>query len=162
MARPKVYETSEELEAGVERYFNTIRTATLDGLVTEWRRPPTVAGLCLSLGINRRTWARYCNDPAFQAVTDWAQMEMEAYLEEELLSPHRKSTHGIEFNLQNNYGWRAKREVELGGETRQTVAQAAGAANLSLSEKLALIQEAAKELPQTPPREGGMEAGELG
>jgi hypothetical protein len=107
-----------------------------------------VAGLCLALGISRRTWARYAQDDRFADVCGAVQLTLEAYLEEELLDPGRKSTRGIEFNLSNNYGWssRTTKEVELGEQTRTAVTQAAEAAGLSLSDKIALIQEAAQEI----------------
>ena len=47
---------------------------------------------------------------------------------------------GIIFNLQNNYGWRQKQEVELGEQTRKSAA----AENLSLQEKLAVIAQVAE------------------
>ena len=70
---------------------------------------------------------------------------MEAYLEEQLLT-REKNVQGLIFNLQNNYGWREKREVELGGETRRTVADSAQARTLSIAEKMAVLREASKAL----------------
>ena len=160
--RPKKY-TKKGLEKAVEGYFASIsrkvRVLDEDGeavcndagesiWVTEYVRPPAVSGLCLYLGIDRSTWRNYADralHPEFQEITAYARMRMEAYLEEQLLT-REKNVQGLIFNLQNNYGWREKREVELGGETRQTVADSAQARTLSIAEKMAVLREASKAL----------------
>ncbi len=104
-------------------------------MVTEYIVPPSVSGLCLYLGIDRSTWQNYRED--WPEVTEEARARIEAYLEGELLT-REKSVQGIIFNLQNNYGWRQKQEVELGEKTREAAACSA----LSAKEKLALIMAA--------------------
>ena len=154
--RPKKY-TKKTLEAAIERYFRSIsRTVPAteasgkeiyndDGeaiLLTQYVRPPSISSLCLYLGIDRSTWGNYCDaelHPEFRAVTSQTKARIEAYLEEQLLT-REKSVQGIIFNLQNNYGWRQKQEVELGEQTRKSAA----AENLSLQEKLAVIAQAAE------------------
>lgn len=85
--------------------------------------PPSIAGLCLQLGIDRSTWQNYA-DPALHPeladVAAEARARIEAYLEQELLT-REKGLQGIIFNLQNNYGWRQKQEVELGEKTRSSM-----------------------------------------
>jgi len=84
--------------------------------------PPTVSGLCEYLGIHRATWNRYCDPdlhPEFCDTTTRARGRMRAYLEEQLLT--RKDVRGIIFDLQNNYGYTEKREVELGRETQKVL-----------------------------------------
>lgn len=163
--RPKKY-TKKGLEKAIEGYFASIsRTVQArdeakqplynDGgepiRVVEYIKPPTVGGLCLYLGIDRNTWQNYADPklhPELAEVTAYAKMRMEAYLEEQLLT-REKNVQGLIFNLQNNYGWREKREVELGGETRRTVADGAQAQSMSIAEKVALLseqREAMKEL----------------
>ena len=155
--RPKKY-TKKTLEAAVEGYFASIsrKVQAVDGSrrplyndagepirVTEYVRPPTVSGLCLYLGIDRSTWQNYADrklHPELAGIAAAAKMRMEAYLEEELLT-REKNVQGLIFNLQNNYGWREKREVELGGETRQAVADSAKAQSMSIAEKMALLEE---------------------
>ena len=66
---------------------------------------------------------------------------MRAYLEEQLLT--RKEVRGIIFDLQNNYGYSEKREVELG--TRATAA--IGSVGLPAEERaelLAILKEEAE------------------
>lgn len=104
-------------------------------MVTEYIVPPSVSGLCLYLGIDRSTWQNYRTD--FPEVTEEARARIEVYLEGELLT-REKSVQGIIFNLQNNYGWRQKQEVELGEKTREV----AVCSSMTPKEKLALIMAA--------------------
>lgn len=162
--RPKKY-TKKGLEKAVKGYFDSIsrkvRALDDDGeavyndagesiWVTEYIRPPTVGGLCLYLGIDRSTWQNYADrslHPEFQEITAYARMRMEAYLEEQLVT-REKNVQGLIFNLQNNYGWREKREVELGGETRRTVADSTQAVPMSIAEKVALLAEQREALAE--------------
>lgn len=155
--RPKKY-SKKSLEQAVEGYFSSIsRTVDVrdeDGgtvfndagdpiRVVEYVRPPSVGGLCLYLGIDRSTWQNYADrtlHPELAEITAYARMRMETYLEEQLLT-REKNVQGLIFNLQNNYGWREKREVELGGETRRTVAESAQVKPMSIAEKMALLEE---------------------
>ena len=168
VGRPKKY-SAEKLAGAVERYFRSISMLVpltdalgdnildVDGnpiVIRKYVIPPTISGMCLRLGIDRRTWLNYA-DPiknggkpekpsALSRVCDDVKLRIEAYLEEQLLI-REKSLQGIIFNLQNNYGWAEKHEhsqrVELGEETRKIVSQ-----NLTLDEKFALIREAAAEI----------------
>ena len=164
MAGRKKKYTRKSLKLGIDRYFNSI-SRTIQAMeavdsgkrdergrpifkqmpiknnegdpimVTEYVVPPSVSGLCLHLGIERSTWQNYRTE--FPEITEEARARIEAYLEGELLT-RKKSVQGIIFNLQNNYGWREKREVELGEETRK-----AAACSMSPAEKLELIMAAA-------------------
>lgn len=151
--RPKKY-TKKSLQTAVDGYFASIsRNGDGNAWTAEYKRPPTVSGLCLYLGIDRSTWQNYADrklHPEFAEITAYARMRMEAYLEEQLLT-REKNVQGLIFNLQNNYGWREKREVELGQETRRSVAESAQAGNMSIAEKMALLaeqREALKEVEQ--------------
>lgn len=175
--RPKKF-TAEQLSQSVERYFRSISfllTLTnklgenildCDGnpiVIREYVIPPTISGMCLRLGIDRRTWQNYA-DPlqnggtpekpsALSKVCDDVKLRIEAYLNEELLK-REKSVQGIIFNLSNNFGWAEKHEhrqqVELGEKTREVIAQ-----NLTLDEKFALIREAAAEIGEPEDEEPG-------
>lgn len=155
--RPKKY-TKKGLEKAVEGYFASIsKDADGEAWAAEYKRPPTVGGLCLYLGIDRSTWQNYADGrlhPELQEITAYARMRMEAYLEEQLLT-REKNVQGLIFNLQNNYGWREKREVELGGETRRTVAESAQARPMSIAEKMAVLREASKVLGGAEEPSGG-------
>lgn len=171
MGRPKKY-TKKGLERAVEGYFASIsrtvqaRDAAKQPLyndagepirVVEYIRPPTVGGLCLYLGIDRSTWQNYADGRLYPELADvvaGAKARMECWLEEELLT-REKNVQGLIFNLQNNYGWREKREVELGGETRRTVAESAQARPMSIAEKMAVLREASKALGGAEEPSGG-------
>ena len=133
-----VYRERDVLGADGQPVYKTVYTS-----------PPTVTGLCLALGISRDTWENYFDEdmyPGYADIVRRAKLRMEAYLEEELLT-REKNVQGLIFNLQNNYGWREKREVELGEATRRAVRTEA----MTMEEKLALIREAAADA-------GGIEA----
>ena len=170
MARPKKYSPAG-LGKAVELYFNSISrevpaTERVDSgkrdakghiiweskpiinklgeqmTLTEYIVPPTVGGLCAFLGIHRSTWTEWCDSklhPEFSDTTTYARGRMRAWREEQLLI--RKDVKGIIFDLQNNYGYSEKREIEL-GKGAQMAAEAAG---LSMSERKTLLEEIARE-----------------
>lgn len=155
--RPMRYTAAAFAEA-VEHYFRSItRVVPIcaggevllnengeEARETAYLRPPSVSGLCLALGIDRSTWQNYADaekNPGHAAVCAQARMRIECYLEE-LLCTKEKSVQGVIFNLQNNYGWRERREVELGAATRA----ASLTAGMSAAEKVALIREVGGEV----------------
>lgn len=153
--------TKKTLSEAVNAYFSSISYTVVakdedgcelrndDGkeiLVRKYATPPSISGLCLDLGIDRSTWQNYADarlHPEMKAVTEEARARIEVYLEEELLT-RRKGVQGIIFNLQNNYGWKQKQEIELGADTRKQMA----GYNVSLDEKLALIADARSALAE--------------
>ncbi len=172
MARPKSY-TKKTLAEAVERYFASItRTVAVkervdtgerdkmghviytmapvinnlgeEMLVTEYIVPPSVAGLSEYLGIHRSTWAEYCDPveyPEFSDTTTRARGRMRAWREEQLVT--RKDVKGIIFDLQNNYGYSEKRQVELGERASKTLA--VSASGMDLEEKRKLLEEIGRE-----------------
>lgn len=149
--RPKKY-TKKGLREAIERYFRSIsRTIPArddtggiirndDGeeiKVVQFVVPPSVTGMCLYLGIDRSTWQNYADavlHPELAGICQGARTRIEAYLEQELLT-REKGVQGIIFNLQNNYGWKQKQEVELGKDTRESMKHVA-----TYHEKLALLR----------------------
>lgn len=171
MARPKKF-TAAKLRKEVERYFDSIsRTITVkekqdsgerdkDGHIVwefvdiindlgeplkkrEYIIPPTVGGLCDYLGIHRSTWNDYCNPelhPEFSDTTTRARGSMRAYLETELLT--RKDVKGVIFDLQNNYGYTEKKEIEIGDAAKRMLALQ----SMTVEEKEDLIMEVIRDL----------------
>lgn len=149
--RPKKY-TKKGLREAIERYFRSIsRTIPArddtGGIirndddeeikVVQFVVPPSVTGMCLYLDIDRSTWQNYADaetHPELAGICQGARTRIEAYLEQELLT-REKGVQGIIFNLQNNYGWKQKQEVELGKDTRESMKHAA-----TYHEKLALLR----------------------
>ena len=168
--RPKKY-TKKKLREETERYFRSIsRTIPArddtggiirndDGdeiQLLQYVVPPSIAGLCLQLGIDRSTWQNYADPtlhPELADVVAEARARIEAYLEQELLT-REKGLQGIIFNLQNNYGWRQKQEDELGEKTRSSM----GAGELRIADKLALLAEERDALLMTEREDDGEEA----
>ena len=167
MGRPKKY-TPKALKKAVSDYFDSISrlvpltekkdTGRKDGdghtiyeevpvlnrlgeqaTVLEYLVPPTVGGLCEHLGIHRSTWADYCDaqlHPEFSDTTTHARGRMRAWLEEQ-----RKDVKGIVFDLQNNYGYHDKKEIDLGGRA----AKAVTAASMPLEERQSVLEELMRE-----------------
>ena len=82
--------------------------------VTEYVIPPTIGGLSEFLGIHRDTWNEYCSlekHPEYSDTTTWARGRIHAYLEREMLTRSGKDIKGIQFNLENNFGYRERLEV---------------------------------------------------
>ena len=69
--RPKKY-TKKGLEKAVEGYFASISRDEREAWEAEYKRPPTVSGLCLYLGIDRSTWRNYA-DPRLHPEFGWRE-----------------------------------------------------------------------------------------
>ena len=160
MSRPRKY-TPNTLKKAVNGYFDSIsRLVPLTEKKNTGRKdgdghviyeevpvlvPPTVGGLCEHLGIHRSTWADYCDaqlHPEFSDTTTHARGRMRAWLEEQLLT--RKDVKGIVFDLQNNYGYHDKKEIELGGRA----AKAVTAASMPLEERQSVLEELMREFSE--------------
>ena len=88
--------------------------------VTEYLLPPSVGDLAQALGIHRSTWYDYCDrekHPEFSDTTTWALGRIHAYLERESLTREGKNLKGVIFNLENNFGYRERMEVQEGIES---------------------------------------------
>ena len=143
MGAPKKY-TPEELENAVRQYFKSITrkrkltepvpTGQKDKMgheiyrqepvrnmlgkevfVTEYLVPPTVGDLAAALGIHRDTWNEYCKQEEFSDTTTYAQGCIHAYLERELLTRSGKDLKGVQFNLENNFGYKERMELSHRG-----------------------------------------------
>jgi len=74
--------------------------------------PPTMNGLCLSLGTTRMSMMRWRNGrPDLEPEIELAKAIVEYYLEKQLLT-NGKLVAGTIFNLVNNFGWKNVRIVE--------------------------------------------------
>lgn len=159
VGRPKKYDTKKQLSNAIEKYFRSISTEIvlkgLDGreIISEdgkpmkkriYPTPPSISGLCLHIGIDRSTWQNYCQREEFKTVCENARLRIEAYLEEQLLT-REKNIQGIKFNLQHNFSWKERAEIDLGKETRESVA----ISNMSMEEKMVLIKTAKGMMPGT-------------
>ena len=170
MARPRKY-SKKALREAVDRYFDSITRMVavtekqdrgrrddkghivFDEVpvtnrlgeqveVLEYVVPPTVGGLCEALGIHRSTWAEWCDPnkhPEYSDTTTHARGRMRAWCEEQLLI--RKDVKGIIFNLQNNYDYKERHEVDLG----PGAAKAVSTAGMTMAEKMEMLKSVAEE-----------------
>lgn len=118
---------------------------------TIWAEPPSLTALCLYLGIDRATFARYgAPDPdnpeseRFCNTVTRARGRVEAYLESRL--EDKSAARGAIFNLQQNFGWKEKKEVELGPNAQNAVAVGAGLQGMTMAEKIAMLKEAGMDV----------------
>lgn len=100
------YKTQEQLQAGIDNYFKKC---------DEDKRPYTMSGLALSLGIDRVTLIRYGDRDLFATQIKEAKDRVQAQLEENALIGKGNATFTI-FNLKNNYGWKDQVEVKNDNE----------------------------------------------
>ena len=133
--------TARRLARAVEAYFATLRGQSPDG----HEKTPSVAGLCLQLGITREELAQYAAQEDTAAVLSQARMHLEDYWTEQLAG---KGTTGAKFALVNDCGWTGWREK---GEMDE--APAPPALQMSLDEKLNLVQQAAAQFLQDEQKE---------
>lgn len=165
--RPRIYKSVAAFRRAVEGYFTAI---THERKLTEWEDsgertnrgkpilrerdvlgpdgepvmlleylvPPTMPALQLAIGVSKASWDNYRKREGFAEVCAEAKLRIEAYLAEQVVTA--KNPAGVQFTLENNYGWRSSREVELGEKTRAALAQ-----DMTMSEKLAMIREAARD-----------------
>lgn len=131
------------------RYVPVVTADGEEATELHWTEPPSIQGLCLYLGIDKSTFARYMHpeqdDPESQRLAQaaaTAKAQVEVYLISRL--EDKSAAAGAKFNLQQNFEWRERREVELGaGAQRATMA-----AGMTLDEKLALLKEIGAEVPE--------------
>ena len=165
--RPRTYKTVAAFRKAVDGYFEAItRERTLrewvdsgkrtnrgkpimverdviglDGqpvIVFDYVVPPTMPALQLAIGVSKASWDNYRKREGFAEVCAEAKLRIEAYLAEQIVTA--KNPAGVQFTLENNYGWKSSHEVELGDKTRAALAQ-----DMTMDEKMALIRAAAAE-----------------
>lgn len=151
MGRRPIYDSPKKLEKAVRKYFDGISfwedSREINALgqhlrVRRWIEPPSMAGLCLALKIEKSTWARYSDSrqhPDLAPVCAWAKYVVEQYLYGKSLT---ENCRGAIFNLQANFGYSERQEVELGRQSRAVAAKN----GMTMDEKLALIRAAAGEI----------------
>jgi hypothetical protein len=109
--RPPIWETPDQLQAGIDLYFE-VEAKVLVGYEDGepiYALQPTMSGLALSLGVDRKTITNYANKDEFFPAIKKARNMVENALERHL---YGKNVTGAIFNLKNNFGWVDKREVD--------------------------------------------------
>lgn len=107
--KPRRYNTPEEMQAAIDKYFKSTKKLT-------------VCGLAISLGfIDRHALDNYDKySPEFHATIKKAKFRIEEYLEKTLLNGKPV---GTIFNLKNNFGWKDKHDIGMDGTIEVTIKQ---------------------------------------
>lgn len=105
-----------------------------------WIKKPSMAGLCLFLGIHRSTWAEYGKKEGYADTVERARGRVEDYLAGKVLE--KSSAAGAKFSLQHNCGWKERQEISLDEKTREAVSK-----TMTAQEKLELLRELGLRLP---------------
>ena len=102
--RPRKVKSPEVMQDAFDDYF-----ARQD----EEKRPYTVPGLAISVGLTRTGLWKYGDEyPEFVDTLSRAKLRIEEQRCEGLVTTGSQ-VQGIKFDLQNNYSWSEKREIEL-------------------------------------------------
>ena len=87
--------------------------------VVDYLVPPSWGDLAEFLGVHRSTltaWLDAAQYPEFSDTAMWARGRIHAYLERESLTREGKDLKGVLFNLENNFGYAEKVDVQPGVE----------------------------------------------
>jgi hypothetical protein len=109
--QPLAFETVKALDDKVEEFF-----ISEDAFIINFKDgkeekifAPTMAGLALYLGVDRRTVVNYSNKEEYFPTIRKARARIESHLEKKL---YGNNVTGLIFNLKNNFNWKDKTEVE--------------------------------------------------
>ena len=97
--RPPKWNTPEELQADIDKYFEDCK---------ESKEPLTITGLALALDTTRETLMDYQNNDVFSYTVKKAKLRIENAYEKRLIANGRA---GDIFALKN-FGWKDKQEIE--------------------------------------------------
>jgi hypothetical protein len=108
--RPRKYDTKEELQEKIDKYFYE-STHNEDDTKKDEPDPITMSGLAFYLGFaDRQSITDYKKTDEFTFTIKRAKLRIENYLEARLLG---NNVTGIIFNLKNNFGWKDKSEFGI-------------------------------------------------
>ncbi len=102
--RPAKYKDAKVMQKMIDEYFTA----------QDRKKPYTVTGLAIALGLDRKGLIGYGERPEFSNTIKKAKAKIEEFLERRLLS--NGCVTGIIFNLKNNFGWQDRSEVAHSGD----------------------------------------------
>tara|TARA_R110000772_G_scaffold63143_1_gene141577 strand:+ start:2852 stop:3241 length:390 start_codon:yes stop_codon:yes gene_type:complete len=106
VGKPLAFETVEDLSKAIDNYFKS--DAYIPDKEGNPEYLPTVSGLALSIGVDRRTIVNYSNREEYFPTIKKARARIEAFVETRL---YGNNVTGCIFNLKNNFDWKDKSEV---------------------------------------------------
>ena len=128
--QPMKYKTVEELQEAVDNYFE-VDAFVMDG-GGDKTFLPTMAGLALSLDVDRRTIVNYSHNEEYFPTIRKAKARIEAFIETRL---YGNNVTGCIFNLKNNFDWKDRQEIETKDTTHEVSDDDLNAKILELMEK---------------------------
>ena len=129
--QPMKYETVEALQEAIDNYF-AVDAFTMNSS-GEKEYLPTMAGLALSLDVDRRTIVNYSHNEDYFPTIRKAKAKIESFIETRL---YGNNVTGCIFNLKNNFDWKDKQEVETKDTTNEVTDEDLNAKIIELMEKL--------------------------
>lgn len=104
--RPLKFKTPEEMQVGIDRYFNRCEEKNL---------PYTIEGLAVCLGVDRWTVLNYEKKDEFSHTIKSAKEKILQHLAERSINGELNSACTI-FNMKNNFGYKDKQEHQIDGD----------------------------------------------
>ena len=168
MGRSRKYRSAKEFADAVENYFDKITykaaarhpdtwvsgkyipggPITNDAgepiVITKYVVPPSVIGIQNCIGVSRETWSNYSEIPAYAEVIEYARRRIEEYLNQMLIEMGRDNK-GVIFSLENNFGYREKRDDTVHQTTADISDTLTPEEKLAALKKLSLIAEEPQE-----------------
>ena len=110
MGRPLAFDSVEELEDKVNEFFisDDAHIISFKEGQEEKTYAPTMSGLALFLGVDRKTITNYSNKEDYFPTIRKARARIESHLEKKL---YGNNVTGLIFNLKNNFDWKDKSEI---------------------------------------------------
>jgi len=105
--RPLAFKTVKALDNAIDKYF---KEDAFMGEGDERMYAPTMSGLALSLGVDRKTITNYGNRSEYFPTIKKARSRVEVFLEQRL---YGNTVTGVIFNLKNNFDWKDKTETDI-------------------------------------------------
>jgi len=125
------YKTVDELQKAIDNYF-AVDAFVIDGEGVKTFLP-TMAGLALSLDVDRRTIVNYAHNEEYFPTIRKAKARIEAFIETRL---YGNNVTGCIFNLKNNFDWKDKQEIETKDTTQEVSDEDLNAKIMDLMEKI--------------------------
>lgn len=117
--QPLKFKTVELLDKAISKYFDDISKNNKLYLKHKGEKKnqyeeqiPTMSGLAVALGVDRKTLVNYGNKDAYFHTIKKARSLIEEVMEQRLMKG-KGSTIGHIFALKNNYDWHDKQEQDL-------------------------------------------------
>lgn len=111
VGQPLAFKTVKELDDKVEEFFTSDDAYIINIVDGQDQKifAPTISGLALYLGIDRRTIVNYSNKEEYFPTIRKARARIESHIEKKL---YGNNVTGCIFNLKNNFGWKDKSEID--------------------------------------------------